>query len=933
VDSKHWNKIQGWFEAALERQSAERNVFLQEACAGDLDLYQEVAALLEADEHPHSLLNGFAVGAINLEALALEGKLIGAYRIVREIGASGMGNVYLAERADGQFEQKVALKLIKLGLGSEETLKRFQSERQILARLQHPNIARLLDGGLTADGRPFFTMEFVEGKPIDQYCDQRRLAVDERLELFRTVCAAVQYAHRNLVVHRDLKPSNILITEDGAVKLLDFGIAKLLGTGEEAPSLATLTQMGQRVMTPEYASPEQVRGEPITTASDVYSLGVILYELLSGHRPYQLATRTPAEIEKLIGTTEPKKPSTAVNVSDKAETAATAAISLARRTQPKKLRRQLAGDLDNICLMALRKEPERRYHSVEQLLQDLTRHLQGLPVAARSSTVSYRTQKFVQRHKLGVTMTTALVFLISGLIGFYTWRLAQERNRAQLEARKAAQVAEFLSDLFKISDPTEARGRTITARELLDRGAARIEKELTTQPRVQATMMQVIGTVYESLAQYAAAGALLEKALARQRRLYGEPHPEIAGTLRMLGEVKLAQGKLDTAETLQRQALAMRRKIFGHEHEEVAQSLSSLGKLLYEKGDLGGVETATHEALTIRRKLFGEEHAGVALCLNDLGWVRYEKSDHGAADSLHRQALAIRRKLFGEEHPEVAESENNLGATLYAKGNFAAADSLFRRALEKRRKLLCEEHPLTTFSLINLAVALEEKREYDEAENAYRQVLAIHRKMFGNGHPTAADDLNHLGRVLAAKGDFAAAEPLLRQAVALQRQLAGENHWLMAYRLNSLAGLLYEKGDLKSAAPTYQKAIAIYRQAFSEPTQYLATSLIGLGAVLTDLHKPREAEPLLREGLTIYRASMEEGHWQIARVESVLGNCLVALQRYDEAEPLLLASYQTLKSKRGEEDRIFQQTQKRLVKLYEAWGKPEKASSFRAASP
>lgn len=928
MDSNRWSKVQALFEAALERQPTEREAFLREASAGDSALCEEVKALLEADARPHSLLDGFAVDAINLpEALSLEGRFIGAYRIVRQIGAGGMGNVYLAERADGQFEQKVALKLIKLGLSSEEILKRFQSERQILARLQHPNIAELFDGGLAEDGLPFFTMEYVEGLPIDQYCDQHKRTIDERLHLFQIVCAAVQYAHRNLVVHRDLKPSNILVTEDGTVKLLDFGIAKLLSANDEAPT--TLTQMGHRVMTPEYASPEQVRGEPVTTATDVYSLGVILYELLSGRRPYQLAARSAKEVEKVIGTADPKKPSTVASHTEAGIATTPKIISLARSTQPERLRRKLSGDLDNVCLMALRKEPDRRYHSVEQLLQDVTRHLQGLPVAARPSTLGYRGQKFVQRHKIGVAMTAVVILLVSGLIGFYTWRLAHERNRAQLEARKAAQVAEFLSDLFKISDPTEARGRTITARALLDHGAARIEKELAKQPEVQATMMKVIGTVYESLAQYAAADTLLEKALARQRRLYGESHPEIAGTLRMLGEVKLALGKLDTAETLQRQALAMRRKIFGHEHEEVAQSLSSLGKLLYEKGDLDGVETATHEALAIRRKLFGEEHAGVALCLNDLGWVRYEKSDHVAADSLHRQALAIRRKLFGEEHPDVAESENNLGATLYAKGNFAAADSLFRRALEKRRKLLGEEHPLTTFSLINLAVVLEEKREYDEAESAYRQVLAIHRKMFGEEHLTSADDLNHLGRVLTAKGDFAAAEPLLRQAVALQRQLTGEDHWLMAYRMNSLAGLLYEKGDLKSAEPTYQKAIAIYRKAFSEPTQYLATSLIGLGAVLTDLHRPREAEPLLREGLKIYRASMEEGHWQIARVESVLGNCLVALQRYDEAEPLLLASFQTLKTRRGEKDKITQQTQKRLVKLYEAWGKLERASSYR----
>jgi serine/threonine-protein kinase len=932
MDSNRWNKIQALFEAALERQPAEREAFLREVAAGDSALCEEVKALLEADAKPHSLLDGFAGDALDLpEALSLEGKVIGAYRLVRQIGAGGMGNVYLAERADGQFEQKVALKLIKLGLGSEEILKRFQSERQILARLQHPNIARLLDGGLAADGRPFFTMEFVEGKPIDQYCDQHQLTVDERLELFQTVCATVQYAHRNLVVHRDLKPSNILVTEDGAVKLLDFGIAKLLGAGDDAPALTTLTQIGQRVMTPEYASPEQVRGEPITTASDVYSLGVILYELLSGHRPHQLATRTPAEIEKLISTTEPKKPSTAVNVSDKAETAATAAISLARNTQPEKLRRQLAGDLDNICLMALRKEPERRYQSVEQFLQDLMRHLQGLPVAARPSTVGYRAQKFVQRHKLGVAMTAAFVLLIAGLVGFYTWRLANERDRAQLEARKAAQVSAFLADLFKVSDPSAARGRTITARELLDRGAQRLANELADQPEVQAQMMEVTGTVYQSLAQLDSAGALLEKSLAIRRKLPGNVQADIARTLWVLGKVKVEQGDYHAADSLQRLSLDMRRNLFGNQHEEIAQSLSSLGKIMYQKGKYAEAETLHFEALAIRRALFGEVHPGVALNLDDLGWLMYERGKYDAADSLHRQALAIRQKLFGPENLEVAESLANLGGALYAKGEYENAEPLIREALAIRRKLLGDDHPQTTFNLTNLAVLLEAQHAYGEAENLYRDILAKHQRKLGEEHPVIADDLTDIGRVLAAKGNYEEAEPFFRQAIARHRKLRGPEHWLVAYTLNSLAGLLHEKGEAQAALPVYENALAIYRKAWKKPNQHVANALIGYGAALTEINKPQVAEPFLREGLDIFQNSLKPGHWQLARAQSALGTCLAALRRFEDAEPLLLESYQALKEKRGANDKLTQRTLGRIVMLYEGWSKPDKAREYRAA--
>lgn len=930
MDSNRWNKVQALFEAALERQPAERETFLKDACADDLDLFREVAALLEADAKPHSLLDGFAGDAIDLpEALSLEGELIGAYRLVRQIGAGGMGNVYLAERADGQFEQKVALKLIKLGLGSEEILQRFHSERQILARLQHPNIARLLDGGLSADGRPFFTMEFVAGKPIDQYCDQHQLTVDQRLELFRTVCAAVQYAHRNLVVHRDLKPSNIGVTEDGAVKLLDFGIAKLLGAGDDAAGLTSLTKIGQRVMTPEYASPEQVRGEPITTASDVYSLGVILYELLSGHRPYQLANRSPAEVEKLISTTEPKKPSTVVG--QREDKVPVESISLARRTQPERLRRRLAGDLDNICMMALRKEAERRYHSVEQLLQDLTRHLQGLPVSARPATVGYRAQKFVQRHKLGVAMTTVLVLLISGLIGFYTWRLANERNRAQLEAQKAAQVSAFLVDLFKVSDPSEARGRTITARELLDRGAQRLATELADQPEVQAQMMEVTGTVYQSLAQLDSAGTLLEKSLAIRRKLPGNVQADIARTLWVLGKVKVEQGDYHAADSLQRLALDMRRNLFGKQHEEVAQSLSSLGKIMYQQGKYAEAAASHREALAIRRALFGEFHPGVALNLDDLGWLMYERGKYDAADSLHRQALAIRQKLFGPENLEVAESLANLGGALYAKGDYENAAPLIREALAIRRKLLGADHPQTTFNLTNLAVLLEAKQAYDEAENLYRDILVKHQRKLGEEHPVIADDLTDIGRVLAAKGNYPEAEPFFRQAIALHRKLRGTEHWLVAYTLNSLGGLLYEKGQAPAALPVYENALAIYRKAWKKPNQHVANALIGYGAALTEVNKPQAAEPLLREGLGIFQNSLKPGHWQLARAQSALGTCLSVLRRFEEAEPLLLESYQALKEKRGANDKLTQRTLGRIIKLYESWSKPDKAGEYRAA--
>ncbi len=509
MDTKRWNKVQNLFEEALELEEAKRPAFLKQACAGDSTLFDEVMSLLEADMNANSLLDGLALDAVDLaKEFNRVGQQFGPYRIVREIGSGGMGSVFLAERVEGEFEQKVAIKLIKHGMDSKEILKRFQSERQIMARLEHPNIARLLDGGVTPDGLSYFAMEYVDGKPIDQYCDHNKLSVKKRLELFQIICSSVQNAHRNLIVHRDLKPSNILVKKDGTIKLLDFGIAKVLTpeTNGGQPKFLTLTQTGAQIMTPEYAAPEQVKGEPVTTATDVYALGVILYELLTGQRPYRLQGRSPAEIERAITTSDPDKPSTVVKRKDQASETTPEKISELRGTEPSQLKRQLSGDLDNICLMALRKEPERRYSSPERFLDDVKRYLEGLPVIARKDTAGYRTQKFIRRHKTGLVAAVGVVIMIAIVVSFYTVQLKQERDRARLEATKARRVSDFLVDLFRVSDPSESKGKTVTARELLDSGAVRIKEDLIEQPEIQATMMNVMGEVYTSLGLYGDAG-------------------------------------------------------------------------------------------------------------------------------------------------------------------------------------------------------------------------------------------------------------------------------------------------------------------------------------------------------------------------------------------------------------------------------------------
>ncbi|RMI19785.1 MAG: serine/threonine protein kinase, partial [Calditrichaeota bacterium] len=554
MNTEQWQNVQDLFEKALTKPPSERENFLKEACGDNSQLYREVASLLQADSDTHDLLKSPAFDTFGfMDSLPHSGQRIGPYRVIEELGMGGMGAVYLAERADGQFEQQVALKLIKTGMATQQILKRFQSERQILARLQHPNIARLLDGGITDDGAPFFAMEYIQGEPITAYCDRHRLSIEERLKLFIMVCEAVQYAHRNLVVHRDLKPNNILVTEEGVVKLLDFGIARMLDEESLAVGGQTLTQAGTRVLTPEYASPEQVRGEPVTTASDIYSLGVLLYELLSGKRPYEVSSTSPLEMEKIICQTTPPKPSSAfkqlanTNPEHPVESPP-GEIARRRGTSPEKLKKQLSGDLDTICLMALRKEPERRYQSAQQMAEDIKRYLTDRPLLARPDTFEYRFRKFVGRNRTLLTGISMVMVLITALVIYYTVRLSRERDRAQLEARKATQVSQFLSSLFEVSEPGQSMGEAITARELLDKGAARLETELATQPEVQATMMDVIGEVYYSLGLYDQSLSLLQKALDIRRRLFGEVHPDVARSQVALGNILREMGKYPEAE-------------------------------------------------------------------------------------------------------------------------------------------------------------------------------------------------------------------------------------------------------------------------------------------------------------------------------------------------------------------------------------------------
>jgi eukaryotic-like serine/threonine-protein kinase len=945
MKSDRWQQIDQILQEALDRDARERAAFLETACAGDRSLLGEVESLIKAHDEARSFIEApLFEDATKIFAerkdVSSKDRLIGPYKIIREIGHGGMGTVFLASRADDQYRKAVAIKLIRRGMDTDSILSRFRHERQILASLDHPNIARLLEGGTTEDGLPYFVMEYIEGQTIDQYCDAHRLVTADRLKLFRTVCSAVHYAHQNLIVHRDIKPTNILVTSEGAPKLLDFGIAKLLKPEMYAETIAP-TETMVRPMTPDYASPEQVRGQPITTASDVYSLGVLLYELLTGHRPYRLSGSHLNEIERVICEQEPEKPSTAISrtvdisSSDVATkiTLTPESVSKTRDGQPDRLRRKLAGDLDNIVLMAMRKEPLRRYASVEQFSEDIRRHLEGLPVIARKDTFGYRAEKFIQRHKAAVAAAAVIAALVIGFVVItimQSARIGRERDRAERERDKAASVSTFLVDLFKVSDPSEAKGNVITAREILDKGADKVRQELRDQPEVQATLMDTIGRVYRSLGLYDRAAPLLEEALRLRRAQLGNDHPDVAATMKTIAGVLKDKGDYEASEKIFGEVLEMRRRQYGAEHADVAVALDDLSSVYYSEGKLDEAEKFNREGLAMQRKLFGNESVEVAHTLTNLAEVLLQRGDYVSPEPMFREALAIQRKLLGNEDASVGLTLNNLASLFYQRGDYPGAESLMREVLELDRKRLGAEHPTVAYSFNNLGATLKMQGNFEAAEPLEREALAIRRKALGPDHPLVALSLNNLAMTLRSEGDYGAAEPLFRESIAISRKRFGLDDRNVANPINGLAMMFHYKGDLAAAEPLYREALAMRRKVLSAGHDEIADSMVGLADLMNDKRDGKNAEPLVREALEMLRKKLPAGSWRIADAESVLGASLTAQRRFAEAEPLLVSSYPIIKEKRGEREPRARRALTRLAALYQAWGKPDKVALYRS---
>jgi serine/threonine-protein kinase len=877
--------------AILEQPREYRTAFLDRACGSDTALRQELERLLrEHDDSDPFLLPGGAFGGplgddlrmtFEREDETLEGSRIGPYRIVRELGRGGMAVVYLAARADGGFDQEVALKLMKRGIDTDEVLTRFRQERQILASLNHSSIARLLDGGVAADGRPFFAMELVRGEPIDRFGDAHHLSLDERVDLCIEVGRAVQYAHRALVVHRDLKPSNILITADRQIKLLDFGIAKLLDASV-VPSLAPPTRTSMRLMTPEYASPEQVRGEPITTAADVYQLGLLVFELSTGQKAHALAGLGPAEAERVICERDPPRPSLVARRAGDIRSRSLLGIGRWRRP------REVGPELDDIVLTALRKEPERRYASVQQLVDDLERYRQGLPISVRGRSWRYRTGKFLRRHAAAVSVGATVATMLTGIVAFYSLRLATERDAAQREAATASSVAAFTVGLFEVSNPFITRQGDVTARELLDRGAARIDAELGGQAEVQARLMQMIGEAYRRMALYAQSASLLQRTVDIQRTHLGPRSPEIAHTLRIYGLALDGLGRFDEAGSALEEALSIREERARGDDLEVAIALNALGFHHRLVGTYDRARDELERSMAIQERLPTRDDRVLAVSLNNLGVVYQRMGHYAGARQAQERALAIEERLSGADHPAVASMASQLAETYRLEEDYAAARLLLERA------------------------------------------ISINEKTYGASSYAVAANIAVLASLISDSGDYAAARPVYERAIAMFESTVGPDHPDGAFSIRNLGNLHRATGAYSDALKLYERALDIRVRAFGRVHPDVARSLESVGAAHLLLGNVDAAEPVLREALDVARQTLPSDHMTIGDASTGLGWCLVESRRFEEAEPLLVDGYRILLDKRGASHVYTKAALERLITLYERWGKMEQASHYRA---
>jgi eukaryotic-like serine/threonine-protein kinase len=905
MEPERWKKIEELYKAAMAQPAEKRADILESACPDDPELRAEVESLLEAAGDASSFLEGSPLAGATDPGTThamfpdeIAGAVIGRYHLLQKIGEGGMGEVWLAEQKE-PVRRRVALKLVKAGMNSREVIARFESERQALALMDHPAIAKVFDAGSTPEGAPYFVMEYVAGVPITNYCDNHRLSTRERLDLFMRVCEGVQHAHQKAIIHRDLKPSNILVINvDGraAPKIIDFGVAKALTQKLTADTM--FTRVGALLGTPQYMSPEQAdsSGEDIDTRTDVYSLGIILYELLAGALPLDMRRIAFEEFLRRLREEEPAKPSTKIRTQD---AATSTALAHKRQTEPLALAKEIRGDLDSITLKALEKNRSRRYGSPSDLAADIGRYLNNEAVLAVPPSATYRARKFARRYRVALATVGAFLLVLLAAAGISVWqsiRATRQRDRADAAAASAQAVNDFLqNDLLAQASASNQSGPRakpdpdLKVRTALDRAAARIAGKFDRQPEVEAAIRDTIGQTYTDLGLYAEARAQLQRALDLDRRVVGVENQKTLQTINRLGSVAYYQGKYPEAEALFSQALEIERRVLGPEHPSTLSSMNGLAVTYDEQGKYAQAEPLYNQILEIQRRVLGPEHPGTLQSMNNLASLYGQGGKYAEAQALIEQTLQIQRRVLGPEHQATLRSIGNLANAYYFQGKYARAEALFSQTMEIQRRVLGPEHIGTLGSMHNLANAYDKEGKHAQAEALYTKTLEIQRRVLGSEHRVTLDTLSDAALMYQRQGKYALAEAYAAQS------LAGRRH------------ALPESPDTMAAASD-------------------------LGLIYVSEGKFTDGESLAREVVETDRKKRADD-WQRFRAESLLGASLAGQKKYPEAEPWLLEGYRGMMA-RGSQMEVgdsyhLDRAREWLVQLYDAWGQPAKAVEFR----
>lgn len=870
MDSARWQRIQEVFHEAAGLPRPEQPSFLRTACGNDHEMIAEVNAMLDQDVAPDSLL-GRNLAQLAHEILnasmPLAAKKFGPYRITKLLGEGGMGVVYLAERED--LGSQVAIKVLRDAWLSPSRRERFVSEQRTLAQLNHPSIARLYDAATMDNGTPYFVMEYVEGVPLTQYCRDKRCSIEERLRLFQSVCEAVQHAHGSAVIHRDLKPSNILVKNDGTIRLLDFGIAKQL---ESMDLRVDQTMTGLRLMTPAYAAPEQVRGDRIGISTDVYSLGIILYELLSGELPFDLSNLTPAEAASIVAEHEPGKPS---NVGRRKDAGADSTmLSLSKAAW---------ADLDVLCLTAMHKDPDRRCPSVEALMRDINHYLKGEPLEARPDTLGYRAAKFVQRNRKAV-VATALVFAVMvAMAAFFTIRLARARDAALAEGARVQRIQEFMTNLFRGGDEAAGPSDSLRVVTIVDRGVEQA-KSLNNDPKVQAELYENLGQIYDKLGKLNQADSLLRSALDERKKLFGADSSQVAECLVSLGSLRAHQGRLEEAEQLTKQALEMAKRNLPANHPAIAKALLAYGRVLAERGSHDDAIQALNEAVRIESAP-GAAPSDLAGALSALAGAHYAAGHYDISNRLYHQVLDVHHKLYGDRHPMVAEDLESLGSIQQDLGYYSEAEQLQRQALDIDRSYYGDDHPTTASDLTTLGRSLMYEKKYDEADTVLREALSIQERALGPNHPSVADTLNEMGNVAEMRDDLDTAEADFRRVAEIYRAVYGDHHNYVAVALSNVGAVYMDRKDYPRAERQFRDVVRRFTEALGADNVNTAIARLRLGRTLLreSRYQDAEEETLAGYDIIVKQASLSNSNGFIRSARIDLAAEYTALNQPEKA--------------------------------------------------